>query len=76
MVDKVSSEDSNGKEQWRRCGTTGINAEVEEMWYSNRRDAEQRRWQNGLEERQRTRQILTENNYQLGVAAPTDMHGN
>ena len=38
MLDKVSSEDSDGRERWRRCGTTCIDTAVEEMRDGNRRD--------------------------------------
>ena len=32
MIDKVSVKDSGGKSWWHRCGTIGIDKEVEEMW--------------------------------------------
>ena len=37
---------------------------AEEMWDGNRRDMGQWRWQNGLEGRRPTGQILTGNDYQ------------
>ena len=38
MVDKVSGEDGGGRARWQRCGTTGMDTEVEEMRDGNRRD--------------------------------------
>ena len=64
MADEVRSEDSGGRARWQRYGTKGMNRVVEKMWDSNRRDVGRRRWVNGLEERQRTKQVSTGNNYQ------------
>ena len=51
ISEKVSCEDSSGRAQWQRCGTTGIDTEAEDMRDVNRRDVGQQRWRNGLEER-------------------------
>ena len=42
---------------------TVVDTAVEEMRDGNRRDVGRRRWQNGLEERQRIGKILTGNYY-------------
>ena len=49
MADKVSGEESGGRERWRRCGAIGIDKAAEEMRDGNRIDVGQRRWQNVLE---------------------------
>ena len=63
MADKVSGEDIGGLAWWQRFGTTGIDTVVDEMQDGNRRDVGRRRWRNGLEERRRTEQIFSRNNY-------------
>ena len=35
MAYKVSGKDSGGKSQWRRCRTTWMDTEMEEMWDGN-----------------------------------------
>ena len=37
MTDKISGEDSSRGGRWQRCGTTGIDTEVEEIRDDNRR---------------------------------------
>ena len=64
MADKNSCEDIGRQAWWWRCGTTGIDTAAEKMRNGNRRDVGQRRWKNGLEERQRTGQVLIGNDYQ------------
>ena len=64
MADKVRGEYSGEKLRWSRCGTTGMDMAAEEMRDGNRRDVGRQRWINGLEERQRTGQISTVNDYQ------------
>ena len=64
ITDKISGEDS-GVQAWCQIfGTKGMDTVVEDMRDGNRRDVGRRRWQNGLEERRQTGQILTENDYQ------------
>ena len=63
LADKVSGEYSDRLSWWWRCGTTCMNTAMEEMRDGNRRDFGRRIWQNRLEERRRTVQILTGNNY-------------
>ena len=43
IADKISGEDSIGQEQWRRCGTTGMDTEFEKMLDGNRRYVGRRR---------------------------------
>ena len=84
MADKISGEDRVGRAWWRRCRTTGMDTEVEEMRDGNIIDVGRWRWQNGLEERRRTgkyQQGTTTNlmvyrrSYNLVVGVKTDLHG-
>ena len=64
VAEKIRGEDSSGRAQWKRFGKTGMDTAAADMQDGNRRDVGRRKWQNGLEERQRTAKILTGNDYQ------------